>query len=57
MVIGSAFVAKSIRDGYTLLQAAAKPGDQPIFHAGHPVRRGKDFRAVSLSISRRTCSS
>src|SRR5258708_25958257 len=35
MVIGSAFVAKSDPDGYTLLQAAANPAINPDFIPDH----------------------
>ena len=49
MVIGSAFVAKSDPDGYTLLQAAANMAINPILMQDLPFDTVKDFAAVSLT--------
>ena len=49
MVIGSAFVAKSDPDGYTLLQAAANMAINPILMQDLPFDTLKDFAAVSLT--------
>jgi len=49
MVIGSAFVAKSDPDGYTLLQAAANLAINPYFMQDIPFDVVKDFAAVSLT--------
>src|SRR2546426_6117479 len=49
MVIGSAFVAKSDADGYTLLQAAANLAINPYFMQDIPFDVVKDFAPVSLT--------
>src|SRR5881392_2302605 len=48
-VIGSAFVAKSDADGYTLLQAAANLAINPYFMQDIPFDVVKDFVPVSLT--------
>src|SRR5205809_4415709 len=49
MVIGSAVVAKSDADGYTLLQAAANLAINPYFMQDIPFDVVKDFAPVSLT--------
>jgi len=49
MVVGSAVVAKSDPDGYTLLQAAANMAINPILMSDLPFDTVKDFSAVSLT--------
>jgi len=49
MVVGSAVVAKSEPDGYTLLQAAANMAINPILMSDLPFDTIKDFSAVSLT--------
>lgn len=49
MVVGSAAVAKSEPDGYTLLQAAANMAINPILMADLPYDTVKDFAPVSLT--------
>ena len=49
MVVGSAVVAKSEPDGYTLLQAAANMAINPILMADLPYDTVKDFAPVSLT--------
>jgi tripartite-type tricarboxylate transporter receptor subunit TctC len=48
-VVGSAFVAKSDPDGYTLLQAAANMAINPILMSDLPFDTVKDFAPVSLT--------
>lgn len=49
MVVGSALVAKSDPDGYTLLQAAANMAINPILMADLPYDTIRDFAPVSLT--------
>ena len=49
MVVGSAVVAKSEPDGYTLLQAAANMAINPILMSDLPYDTVKDFAPVSLT--------
>ena len=49
MVVGSAVVAKSEPDGYTLLQAAANMAINPILMSDLPFDTIRDFAAVSLT--------
>ena len=49
MVVGSAVVAKSEPDGYTLLQAAANMAINPILMSDLPFDTLKDFAPVSLT--------
>ncbi|HUK05307.1 MAG TPA: tripartite tricarboxylate transporter substrate binding protein [Burkholderiales bacterium] len=49
MVVGSAAVAKSEPDGYTLLQAAANMAINPILMSDLPYDTAKDFAPVSLT--------
>ena len=49
MVVGSAVVAKSEPDGYTLLQAAANMAINPILMSDLPFDTVRDFAAVSFT--------